>query len=92
MYKSFKREHWSGHQGVWEDVEGDWCARFCGVAEDKGEWGVQGGCGVGDAWGGVVYILTNKLMKKERRYILGKATNLTNRLSTYNKSDEHEVV
>ena len=31
-------------------------------------------------------------MKKERRYILGKATNLTNRLSTYNKSDEHEVV
>ena len=31
-------------------------------------------------------------MKKERRYILGKATNLTNRLSTYNKSDEHEVI
>ena len=31
-------------------------------------------------------------MKKERRYILGKATNLTHRLSTYNKSDEHEVV
>ena len=26
---------------------------------------------------------------KERRYILGKATNI---LSTYNKSDEHEVV
>jgi hypothetical protein len=40
----------------------------------------------------VVYILTTKLMKKDRRYILGKATNLTNRLSTYNKSDEHEVV
>jgi hypothetical protein len=40
----------------------------------------------------VVYILTTKLMKKERRYILGKATNLTNRLSVYNKSDEHEVV
>ena len=40
----------------------------------------------------VIYILTTKLMKKERRYILGKATNLTNRLSTYNKSDEHEVV
>jgi len=40
----------------------------------------------------IVYILTTKLMKKDRRYILGKATNLTNRLSTYNKSDEHEVV
>ena len=31
-------------------------------------------------------------MKKERRYILGKADNLTNRLSVYNKSDEHEVI
>ena len=31
-------------------------------------------------------------MKKERRYILGKAQNLTSRLSVYNKSDEHEVV
>lgn len=31
-------------------------------------------------------------MKKERRYILGKANNLTHRLSTYNKSDEHEVI
>ena len=40
----------------------------------------------------VIYILTTKLMKKERRYILGKATNLTNRLSTYNKSDEHQVI
>ena len=40
----------------------------------------------------VVYILTTENMKKERRYILGKATNLTSRLSTYNKSDEHEVV
>jgi hypothetical protein len=40
----------------------------------------------------VVYILTTSNMKKERRYILGKATNLTNRLSTYNKSDEHEVI
>ena len=39
----------------------------------------------------VIYILTTKLLKKERRYILGKATNLTNRLSTYNKSDEHDV-
>jgi hypothetical protein len=40
----------------------------------------------------VVYILTTKSMKKERRYVLGKATNLTSRLSVYNKSDEHEVV
>jgi len=40
----------------------------------------------------IVYILTTKRMKKDSVYILGKATNLTNRLSTYNKSDEHEVV
>ena len=40
----------------------------------------------------VVYILTTSNMKKERRYILGKAENLTNRLSVYNKSDEHEVI
>ena len=40
----------------------------------------------------VIYVLTTALMKKERRYILGKATNLTHRLSTYNKSDEHEVI
>jgi len=31
-------------------------------------------------------------MKKDRVYILGKANNLTYRLSTYNKSDEHEVI
>ena len=40
----------------------------------------------------VIYILTTANMKKERRYILGKATNLTSRLSVYNKSDEHEVI
>ena len=40
----------------------------------------------------VVYILTTERMKKDRVYILGKANNLTHRLSTYNKSDEHEVV
>jgi hypothetical protein len=40
----------------------------------------------------VVYILTTKRMKKDRIYILGKATNLTNRLSAYNKSDEHKVM
>ena len=33
----------------------------------------------------VIYILTTSSHKKERRYILGKAGNLTNRLSTYNK-------
>ena len=40
----------------------------------------------------VIYILTTKHLKKERRYILGKATDLTNRLSTYNKTDEHQIV
>jgi hypothetical protein len=29
---------------------------------------------------------------KERRYVLGKATKLTPRLSSYNKTDEHIVV
>ena len=33
----------------------------------------------------VIYILTTNLMKKEQRYILGKTTYLTSRLSTYNK-------
>jgi len=40
----------------------------------------------------VIYVLTTASLKKERRYILGKAGNLTDRLSTYNKTDEHEVV
>ena len=40
----------------------------------------------------VIYILTTPSLKKDRRYIMGKATNLTNRLSTYNKTDEHEVI
>ena len=40
----------------------------------------------------VIYILSTTSHKKEGKYILGKATNLTNRLSTYNKTDEHEVV
>jgi len=40
----------------------------------------------------VIYILTTPSHKKEGKYILGKAANLTNRLSTYNKTDEHEVV
>ena len=37
----------------------------------------------------VIYILSTTSHKKEGKYILGKATNLTNRLSTYNKTDEH---
>ena len=40
----------------------------------------------------VVYILTTSSLKQDRRYILGKAKNLTSRLSAYNKSDEHDVV
>ena len=40
----------------------------------------------------VVYIITTANMKNERRYILGKTSNLTSRLSTYNKSEEHEVI
>ena len=40
----------------------------------------------------VIYILTTKDYKKRRTYIIGKAINLTNRLSTYNKTIEHEVV
>ena len=40
----------------------------------------------------VIYILTTPSLKKDNRYVLGKAKNLTNRLSTYNKSDEHEVI
>jgi hypothetical protein len=40
----------------------------------------------------VVYILTTENHKKERRYILGKAEDLTKRLSVYNKSDEFEVI
>jgi cell division protein FtsB len=40
----------------------------------------------------VIYILTTEPLKKERRYIFGKSKNLTSRLSTYNKTDEHEVI
>ncbi len=40
----------------------------------------------------VIYLLTTKENKKNRTYIFGKATNLTNRLSTYNKTCEHEVI
>jgi chromosome segregation ATPase len=40
----------------------------------------------------VIYILSTELLEKERRYIFGKSKNLTARLSTYNKSDEHKVI
>ena len=40
----------------------------------------------------VIYILTTERLKKDNIYIIGKAKNLTTRLSTYNKTDEHEVI
>jgi hypothetical protein len=40
----------------------------------------------------VIYILTTERLKKDNIYILGKANNLTSRLSTYNKTDEHEII
>jgi len=39
-----------------------------------------------------VYILTTPAQQEKRVYIFGKTVNLTNRLSTYNKSEEHSVV
>jgi len=40
----------------------------------------------------VIYMLTTEDNKKKRNYVIGKAINLTNRLSSYNKTAEHEVV
>ena len=40
----------------------------------------------------VIYILSTDEHLKNRIYIVGKATNLTNRLSTYNKTCEHQVI
>jgi hypothetical protein len=40
----------------------------------------------------VVYVLTTKDNKKKRIYIIGKTISLKDRLSTYNKTSEHEVV
>ena len=40
----------------------------------------------------VVYIITTQDNKKKRIYIIGKAKELKNRLSTYNKTSEHEVI
>jgi hypothetical protein len=40
----------------------------------------------------VIYLLTTEDHKKRRTYIIGKAKNLKERLSTYNKTCEHEVI
>jgi len=40
----------------------------------------------------VVYVITTEDNKKKRIYIIGKAKELKNRLSTYNKTAEHEVI
>lgn len=40
----------------------------------------------------VVYIVTTEDNKLRRNYIVGKAKNLTHRLSTYNKTSDHEVI
>jgi putative salt-induced outer membrane protein YdiY len=40
----------------------------------------------------LVYIVTDEYNKKNRTYIIGKAKNLTNRLSTYNKGTDYEVI
>ena len=37
-------------------------------------------------------MLTTEDNKKKRNYIIGKAKDLKNRLSVYNKTSEHEVV
>ena len=40
----------------------------------------------------VIYMLTTEDHLRRRTYIIGKAKNLTNRLSTYNKTCDHTVV
>jgi hypothetical protein len=40
----------------------------------------------------VIYIVTTKENRKDRIYIIGKAKSFKDRLSTYNKTAEHEVV
>jgi len=40
----------------------------------------------------VIYIVTTDDNKKKKIYIIGKAINLKNRLSSYNKTAEHEVI
>ena len=40
----------------------------------------------------VIYLLTTEFHKKNKTYIVGKAEDLAGRLSTYNKTCDHEVV
>ena len=40
----------------------------------------------------VIYMLTTEDNKKKRNYVVGKAINLKKRLSSYNKTSEHEVI
>jgi len=40
----------------------------------------------------VIYVLATESSKKNNIYILGKAANLTTRLSVYNKTEEHQVI
>jgi hypothetical protein len=40
----------------------------------------------------VVYIITNEFTKKNRTYTIGKSKVLVDRLSTYNKLQNHEVI
>jgi len=40
----------------------------------------------------LIYLITTDENKKNRNYIIGKATDLKNRLSSYNKTAEHEVI
>jgi len=40
----------------------------------------------------VIYLITTEDNKKKRIYIIGKAKNLKNRLTTYNKTTEHAVI
>ena len=40
----------------------------------------------------IIYMLTTEDNKKKNIYIIGKAKNLKTRLSTYNKTSEHEVI
>lgn len=40
----------------------------------------------------VIYLISNEDIKKERVYIFGKAIDIKIRLTTYNKSLEHEIV
>jgi hypothetical protein len=40
----------------------------------------------------VVYIITDKNNKKDRKFVIGSTIDLTDRLTQYNKDSEHEVI